>query len=234
MTSSAEPAKAAAVVVAGGAGTRMGGETRKQYLRLGGEPVLLHAVRPFLAHPEIGPVVVVLPAQDAIDPPEWLRGLAVSVVAGGAERGDSVWHGLLAVPEDADWVLVHDGARPLVTGEIISRVLDACRHGGAIAAVAVTDTIQEVDGEGVIRATPDRSRLWRAQTPQGFPRQALVDAYRRAREEGAAFTDDAAVYARFAGPVRVVEGADDNLKVTRPADLAVAEVLRAAARAAAS
>lgn len=225
MTSSAERGPAAAVVVAGGAGTRMGGGTRKQYLLLDGEPVLLRAIRPFLAHPEIGAVVVVLPPDDAAAPPDWLRALPVDVVPGGAERGDSVWNGLQAVPPSTDRVLVHDGARPLVSGDVITRVLDACGNAGAIAAMPVTDTIQEVDGEGSIVGTPDRSRLWRAQTPQGFPRAALVDAYRRAREDGIAFTDDAAVFARYAGAVRVVPGADENLKVTRPADLAVAAAL---------
>lgn len=225
MTSSAEGGGAAAVVVAGGAGTRMGGDTRKQYLLLEGEPVLLRAIRPFLAHPGIGAVVVVLPPEDAAAPPHWLRALSVDIVPGGAERGDSVWNGLQAVPTSADRVLVHDGARPLVSAEVITRVLDACGGAGAIAAMPVTDTIQEVDDERGIVGTPDRSRLWRAQTPQGFPRAALVDAYRRAREAGVAFTDDAAVFARYAGPVRVVPGADENLKVTRPADLAVAAAL---------
>lgn len=203
----------------------MGGGTRKQYLLLDGEPVLLRAIRPFLAHPEIGSVVVVLPPEDAAFPPDWLQALPVDIVPGGAERGDSVWNGLQAILPSSDRVLVHDGARPLVSAEVITRVLDACRGGGAIAAVPVTDTIQEVDGEGGIVGTPDRARLWRAQTPQGFPRASLVEAYRRAREEGITFTDDAAIFARYAGPVRVVPGADENLKVTRPADLAVAVAL---------
>lgn len=225
MTSSAERAAAAAVIVAGGAGARMGGGTRKQYLLLEGEPVLLHAVRPFLAHPEISAVVVVVPPADAADPPAWLRELGVTVVAGGAERGDSVWNGLQALAATARRVLVHDGARPLVSPDVITRVLDACHDAGAVAAMPVTDTIQQVDDRGGIVATPDRATLWRAQTPQGFPGAALVEAYRRAREEGALFTDDAAVFARYAGPVRVVPGADENLKVTRPADLAIAAVL---------
>lgn len=203
----------------------MGGAVRKQYLHLRGEPVLLHAVRAFTTHPGIGAVVVVLPPEDAASPPPWLSALSIAVVAGGAERGDSVWSGLHAVPAWAERVLVHDGARPLVTPEVIQRVLDACGEGGAVAAVPVTDTIQETDPGGLIVATPDRARLWRAQTPQGFPRAALAEAYARARADGVALTDDAAVFARYAGAVRVVPGAEENLKVTHPADLAVAEAL---------
>jgi 2-C-methyl-D-erythritol 4-phosphate cytidylyltransferase len=215
--------RAAAVVVAGGAGTRFGGPVRKQYLEVGGVPVLLRALRPFLDHPRIASVVVVLPAEDVENPPIWLASLDVRIVAGGAERGDSVLAGLQAVSADVDRVLIHDGARPFVSAEVIDRVLDA--EGGAIAAVPVTDTIQRVDGDGVIADTPDRAALWQAQTPQGFPRAALLDAYRRARADGVAATDDAAVYARYAGPVRVVMGAHRNLKVTRPEDLPVAEAL---------
>lgn len=226
-SSSAEGGRAAAVIVAGGAGTRFGGPVRKQYLAIGGEPVLLRAIRPFLHHPRIASVAVVLPPDDVAGPPGWLAELPVRIVAGGAERGDSVRNGLLATPDDAAAVLIHDGARPFVSADIIDRVLDACADGGAIAAVPVTDTIQQVDAAGVIIHTPDRSTLWQAQTPQGFPRAGIVAAYRRAAEEHVAATDDAGLYARFIGPVRVVMGAYENLKVTRPDDLPVAELIAA-------
>jgi 2-C-methyl-D-erythritol 4-phosphate cytidylyltransferase len=214
---------AAAVLVAGGSGTRFGGPVRKQYLEVGGVPVLLRALRPFLDHPRIASVVVVLPAEDVENPPIWLTSLDIRIVGGGAARGDSVLAGLQAVSADVDRVLIHDGARPFVSADVIDRVLDA--EGGAIAAVPVTDTIQRVDADGVIVDTPDRAALWQAQTPQGFPRAALLDAYRRARADGVAATDDAAVFARYAGPVRVVMGAHRNLKVTRPEDLPLAEAL---------
>lgn len=213
------------MIVAGGSGTRIGGAVRKQYLEIAGIPVLLRAVRPFLDHPRIGAVVVVLPADDLIAPPAWLAGLAVTLVAGGAERGDSVWNGVAATPPSAPAVLVHDGARPFVTAAIISRVLDGCRDGGAIAAILVTDTVKEVGEDGTIRGTPDRSRLWQAQTPQGFPRGGLIRAYEAARAGGVAATDDAALFERFVGPVRVVAGSERNLKVTRPTDIWVAEAL---------
>ena len=217
--------RAAAVIVAGGAGTRLGGPVRKQYLRIGGEPVLLRAILPFLHHPRIHETVVVLPADDVADPPGWLAGLPVRIVAGGAERGDSVLAGLRAVAQDVDRVLIHDGARPFVSTEIIDRVLDA--DGGAIAAVPVTDTIQQVDASGAIVHTPDRSALWQAQTPQGFPLDGILQAYTLAAKEGITGTDDAGLYARFVAPVHVVMGSYENLKVTRPDDLPIAEAIAA-------
>lgn len=224
--SSAEPGPGAAVVVvAGGSGRRIGGAVRKQYLEVGGEPILLRAVRAFLRHPGIGTVVVVLPPEDAAEPPAWLASLGVRIVAGGEERGDSVRHGLLATPEEAQTVLVHDGARPFVSAEVIGRVLEGARTGPVLAAVPVVDTLKEVGEGGVVEGTPDRSRFWQAQTPQGFPREVILAAHLRAREEGVRATDDAALCERYGITVRVVEGAPENLKVTRPADLEVAEAL---------
>lgn len=227
-SSGASSPDAAAVVVAAGAGRRMGAGSagvRKPYLEVHGEPILLRALRPFLAHPRVRATVVVLPAEDVEAPPEWLAALPVTRVAGGAERGDSVWNGLAAVPPGTRTVLIHDGARPLVSVAVIDRVLDAAASGAAIPAVPVTDTVKEVDERGYVRATPDRSRLRLAQTPQGFPLPLILDAYRRARAEGWAASDDAALCERLGIPVRVVDGAASNLKVTRPEDLALAEAL---------
>lgn len=205
----------------------MGG-FRKQYAELLGEPILLRSLRPFLDHPAVACAVVALPAEDAADPPGWLKALdeRVVVVAGGAERGDSVRCGLEAVPEAVDVVLVHDAARPLVTVEVIDRALSVAARGvGVVVAMPVADTLKEVDDEGRVVSTPDRARLWAAQTPQAFPRTMLLDAYRRAAEAGVHATDDAALVERYGGRVVVVEGSAENLKVTRPADLIVAEAL---------
>ncbi|MBI4410370.1 MAG: 2-C-methyl-D-erythritol 4-phosphate cytidylyltransferase [Gemmatimonadetes bacterium] len=215
------------MIAAGGAGRRMGG-SRKQYLTLAGEPLLVHSIRPFLAHPAVASVVVALPPEDAAAPPDWLVRLdpRVVIVPGGEERGDSVRRGLARVPADADVVLIHDAARPLVDRATIDRVLAAVRPGvGAVPAVAVGDTIKEVDEEGRVVATPDRRRLRRAQTPQGFPCGLISDAYRRAAADGVVATDDAALVERYNGTVVVVEGSAENIKVTSPADLAVAEAL---------
>lgn len=224
--------RAAAVVVAGGSGRRMGaaGGTRKQYLEIDGEPVLLRAIRPLVHHRAVEQVVVVLPADDAEQPPQWLRDLPVTLVAGGAERGDSVWNGLAAVDQGVDVVLVHDGARPFLSPEVVDRVLEAAAEGGAIAAIPATDTIKEVDQEGRVIGTADRSRLWHAQTPQGFPVAVLREAYRRARSEGWQVTDDASLCERAGVRVRVVLGAFENIKITRPSDLLLAEALARALR----
>ncbi len=221
--------RAAVLVPAAGAGRRMGG-ARKPMLELAGEPLLLHAIRPFLTFPEVKQVIVALPADSAKDPPAWLTALdaRVRVVAGGAERGDSVRAALAATDEEVDVVLVHDAARPLIRREVIERALAAAEQGrSVIAAVPLADTVQQVDPGGVITDTPDRAQLRAAQTPQAFPRGILVDAYARAAAEGIAATDDAALVARCGVPVGTIEGDVENLKVTTPADLVVAEALLA-------
>lgn len=221
--------RAAVLVPAAGAGRRMGG-ARKPMLELAGEPLLLHAVRPFLTFPEVQQVIVALPADAAGDPPAWLTDLdaRVRIVAGGAERGDSVRAALAATDEAIDVVLVHDAARPLIRREVIERALAAAVQGrSVIAAVPLADTVQQVDPRGVIIDTPDRAQLRAAQTPQAFPRSILMAAYARAATEGVAATDDAALVARCGVPVATIEGDVENLKVTTPADLVVAEALLA-------
>jgi len=220
----------AVVIPAAGSGRRMGG-LRKQYLELAGEPVLLRTLRPFLAHASVRWIVVALPEADAADPPAWLRDLdaRVTLVAGGVERVDSVRRALEWVPDAAEIVIVHDAARPLLTAALIDRTLGAVDDGqGAIAAIPIADTVKQVDDAGVITATPDRGMLWRAQTPQAFPRALLVDAYRAFADAGAdAATDDASVVERHGGRVVVVDGDPENLKVTEPADVIIATALLA-------
>lgn len=221
--------RVAVAIPAAGVGARMG-ERPKQYLELAGEPVLLRALRPFLAHDAVTCVVVALPPADAPAPPPWLAGLSgrVTLVAGGATRGDSVRAALERTPADVDVVLIHDAARPLVTAAVIDRCVEAAARGvGAVAAWPVTDTVKEVDEFGRVVATPDRGRFWRVQTPQAFPREMILQAYRAAATEGLEATDDAALVERYGGRVVVVEGAPDNIKLTRPEDLAVAETLLA-------
>lgn len=220
----------AAVIAAGGAGRRLDSGVAKQYLVLAGEPVLLRALRPFLAHEAVERIVVALPRPDAERPPAWLTQLdpRIVVVSGGAERSDSVARGLEAVPEDVDIVLVHDAARPLVTRAVLDRAIAAAARGvGAVAAIPVADTIKEVDSERRVVSTPDRTRFWQVQTPQAFPRALLLDAYRRAAEKGIAATDDAALVEAFGGLVEVVDGSPENLKITRAGDLVLAEAILA-------
>jgi 2-C-methyl-D-erythritol 4-phosphate cytidylyltransferase len=217
------------VIVAGGEGTRAGGEELKQFRWVAGKPMLLHSVQTFMARPDVGMVVVVLPQRYAGDPPPWLFQCDVDrllVSLGGRTRSESVANGLDDLPDDAQIVLVHDAARPLVGGATIDRVIAAVREGrSAVAALPVVDTLKEVDAHGRVVRTVPRDALWRAQTPQGFPRRVIVDAHRRARAERVTATDDAALLERLDVPVYVVRGSERAMKVTEAGDFARVDLL---------
>ena len=218
------------VIVAGGSGSRAdtGDGELKQFRWVAGKPMLLHSVQTFMARRDVVSVVCVLPRQYAGDPPPWLfqcdlDRLAMSV--GGRTRSESVANGLDDLPDEAQIVLVHDAARPLVGADTIDRVVASVREGTcAIAALPVVDTLKEVD-DGLVVRTVDRERLWRAQTPQGFPRGVIVDMHRRARADRIAATDDAALCERYGIPVRVVRGSERALKVTEIGDFARIDAL---------
>ncbi len=213
-------------VPAAGKGVRMGG-VRKPFLELGGVPVLLHALRPFLEHPQVVSLVVALGEQDIASPPAWLLELAprVGLVAGGDTRGDSVRAAVNALPASVDLVAVHDAARPLVTRAILDRCLAAVSpRQGAVAGWPAVDTLKETDSATRVVATLPRDRIWHAQTPQVFPRGLIVKAYERAAAAGVTDTDDAALVERVGGEVIMVPGSPFNLKVTRPEDVALAEL----------
>ncbi|GIW09984.1 MAG: 2-C-methyl-D-erythritol 4-phosphate cytidylyltransferase [Dehalococcoidia bacterium] len=211
----------AAVIVGAGAGRRFGGD--KVFAELAGRPLVAHTVAAFEAAPEVEAIVLVL--REEMVP----RGLALvqeqgwqkvtAVVAGGPRRQDSVVAGLRQV--SAEWVLVHDAARPLVTPDLIAQGLAAAQEtGAAIAAVPVRDTVKRVDENRII-ATVDRAQLWLAQTPQVFRAELLELALQSAHE----VTDDAAAVEALGVPVRVFLGSERNVKVTTTSDLALAEVL---------
>jgi len=241
------PPEVGVILVAAGRGRRLGGSVPKQYRPLGGIPMLLRALRPFVSHPAVDHVVVVLPPGDSSAPPAWLADLLgprLSLVDGGAERSDSVAHGLAAVPGHCRIILVHDAARPFVERDTIDAVIAIARGGaGAVPATPVGDTLKEA-GEDPPGHAPDpavppshpvsrtipRDRLWAAQTPQGFPRGVLEEAHARARQEGLRGTDDAMLVERLGVPVRLVAGSVRNFKVTSEADIEVAEALLQAGR----
>lgn len=219
------------VIVAAGAGVRAGSTELKQFRWVAGKPMLLHSVQEFMARPDVAIVVCVLPRSHAGDPPPWLfqcdvERLLVSV--GGRERGDSVLNGLSDLPPEVRIVLVHDAARPLAGAAAIERVIAAARSGvGAVAALPLTDTLKEVDAGGRVTRTVSRAGLWRAQTPQGFPRDMIERAYAEARRDGVVATDDAALCERLELPVVVVRGSERAMKVTEEADFARLEALAA-------
>jgi 2-C-methyl-D-erythritol 4-phosphate cytidylyltransferase len=220
--------RVAVVVPAGGAGTRMGG-LHKTLLPLSGTPILARSIAPFLDRGDVLAIAIAVPEQVRLNAPAWLvADPRVQLVTGGAQRTDSVRHALDAITLDVDVVLVHDGARPLVSAALIDRCIDEAAHGrSVIAAVPVVDTIKEVDDAGHVVATPQRGRLWAAQTPQAFPATVLRHAHARAAAERFTATDDAALVARCGTSVIVVPGAPENIKITTPADVAVAEALLA-------
>ena len=205
----------------------MGGR-RKQYLELDGVPILLRSLRPFLDREDVVEVVVALPPDDVETPPQWLRAAdpRIRVVAGGETRAASVRAALNVLSEVTRVVAVHDGARPLIDAETVERCVRTARDGeGAVAGCPAVDTMKEVDEEARVVATPDRSRLWHAHTPQVFPRKLIVEAYAEADPGELEATDDASLVERRGEPLRMIRCTPRNIKVTRPADLAVARAL---------
>lgn len=216
------------VIPAAGTGRRMG--SPKALLDLAGRPMLRWTLDAFLPEARVEHIVVALGADLVAAPPGWLLAEAprVRFVEGGRDRGDSVHAALQTLGEDVDVVLVHDAARPLVPAEVIDRTIAEAAAGRCVvAAIPAADTLQEVDSERRIVATPDRGRLWQAQTPQAFPRAVLLAAYDRAAHDGVRATDDAALVARYGSPVFVVEGDARNFKITVPSDVQMAESLLA-------
>ena len=217
------------IIVAGGSGTRVGGQELKQFRWIAGKPMLLHSLQTFMARSDVISVVCVLPPALAGDPPPWIFQCDVDrlmISIGGKTRQQSVSNGLEDMADEAKIVLIHDAARPGVTDAMIGRVIDAVRHdGAAIAALPVTDTIKSVDAAGRITQTVDRSRLWRAQTPQGFRREIIVGAHREAAPGKIDATDDAALCERLGIPVTVVQGDERAMKITEEADFARAEAM---------
>lgn len=224
-----ETADVGVVIVAAGSGSRVGGPELKQFRWVRGKPMLLHSVQAFHARPDVAMVVCVLPRAYVGDPPPWLfqcdtDRLLVSV--GGRERTESVANGLEDLPDEVEIVLVHDAARPFIDNGMIDRVIAEARAGrGAVAALPVVDTLKEVDEEGRVMRTVERTRLWRAQTPQGFPRDLIEQAHSRARAERVSATDDAALFERLGLPVVVVRGSERAMKITDEEDFARAEAL---------
>jgi len=200
----------------------------KQFRSILGVPMLLRALRPFTSHPDVALVVIAVPAGVAARPPEWLATLVgerLALVAGGASRAQSVRAGLAALPAGAGVVLVHDGARPFVSRETIDAVIAKARAGvGAIAAVPLNDTVKEVVEGSRITKTVAREHLWRAQTPQGFPRDMIERAY-ALLANGDAASDDATLCERAGLPVEVVPDTAYNFKVTTADDFRIAEAL---------
>ncbi|MBI4778656.1 2-C-methyl-D-erythritol 4-phosphate cytidylyltransferase [Candidatus Desantisbacteria bacterium] len=223
--------KVYAIIVAAGDGKRMGSKVKKPYLELLGHPLLFYALRNISNSPLITGIVLVA-GNGLVD---YCRhevveayGLdrVLSVVEGGVKRQDSVYHGLKALPEDAEMVMIHDGVRPFVSCKIIEETIAAAgKYGAAITGVRVKDTIKMIDESHKVMQTVNRAGLWAVQTPQVFKAKLLRDCYDKAMDKGFYGTDDASVIEWAGFEVKIVEGEYENIKITTPFDMIVAEAM---------
>jgi 2-C-methyl-D-erythritol 4-phosphate cytidylyltransferase len=214
----------------------MGSHIPKQFLTLGGQPLLVHTLRTLDVADQIDAIILAVPEDDR----EFCLTDIVSrhgfkkvtkIVAGGEQRQDSVRHALFAVSEETDLVLVHDAVRPFLTLEMIRLVIEqATKHGAAMVAIPMRDTVKEVGSDWLIERTVDRRNLWLAQTPQAFRCKLLQEAHQKAERDGFHATDDAQLVERLGHRVAVMEGSTENIKITRPEDLAIGEAILAARR----
>jgi 2-C-methyl-D-erythritol 4-phosphate cytidylyltransferase len=215
------------ILAAGGRGRRFGRRLPKQFLKLGGKTVLQWSLERFSRLRSVREIIVVVPEEHIARAVRIIRRTGMrkvhAVVRGGPERQESVANGLRALSRDSRIVLVHDAARPLVSPEIVRRVIaGARRYGAAMAGVPVSDTIKREGRAGFSTETLRRDLLWAAQTPQGFRRAILERAHRRAEEEGVLGTDEASLLERMGIPVRIVQGSSRNVKITGEEDLSLA------------
>lgn len=221
--------KVTALIPAAGMGKRMGKAVAKQFLLLGDKPLLAHTLLAFQRAPEIDEIIPILSEEDM----ESCLGDIIeryhitkvkTLVVGGKERQDSVFHGLRKIGKDTAVVLVHDGVRPFVTSEMIREAVDLAKKGECVAVgVPIKDTIKEVDDKKIVLRTLERGRLWAIQTPQAFPVKILKRAYEESQKHKIHGTDDATLVERAGGTVRVIMGSYENIKITTPEDLILAE-----------
>ena len=223
----------AAIILAAGKESRTGMKEAKQFLEIGGLPVVAHSLTAFQKSPRIDEIILAVPKEQIA----YVRREIVekygfdkvtAVTAGGAQRYESVWNALQILSERAEegYVFIHDGARPFVSGDIIERAFQAAEKWGAsVVGMPVKDTIKLVDADGCIVDSPNRSGLWQAQTPQVFRQSLLTEAFCRQMEDDCSLiTDDAMVVQRQTGVrAHMVEGSYENIKITTPEDLLVAE-----------
>lgn len=214
----------------------MGGAVPKQFLALGGEPLVVHALRVLEASSVVDQIVLAVPQSDVdyclnhLIPGAGFTKIT-KVVAGGKERQDSVRHALEHVPHETEIVVVHDAVRPFLTERMVGDVVEAARRvGGAIMALPMKDTVKQVGAQGYVERTVDRRPLWLAQTPQAFRFDRLLAVHRKAHAEGVHATDDAFLFEWAGHPVVVVEGSGENIKVTRPEDMVMGEAILASRR----
>lgn len=217
-----------AIFPAAGSSKRMGGGVNKNLLEIAGEPILIRTLKTFSQVERVNFLIVIVASHEVETVEKLLRGTkglkSWVVTIGGSERQYSIANGLKLLPNDAEIILVHDAARPLISTRTINDVIDAAeKFGGAIAAVPSKDTIKIVDAEGFVKHTPPRSELVAVQTPQGFRREILLQAYEKAATENFLGTDDSSLAERLGVKIKIVASDYQNIKITTPEDMTIAE-----------
>ena len=219
--------KVSAIIPAAGQGTRMGSSTPKQFLLLNGQPILHHTLRAFETCGLVNSVTLVMPKNELEQARKrWLENYKIvkNIVQGGKERQDSVHNGFKAIDADTDIVIVHDGVRPFVTPDMIGRSIEeAQKFGAAITAIPVNDTIKQTDSEDFVTRTVDRNGLWRVQTPQAFQYAILAEAFQKAMNDSYYGTDEGSLLEYAGKKLKIIEGSELNIKITRPEDLILGE-----------
>jgi len=222
--------KTVAIIVAAGKGERAGKKLPKQFLNLGGKPMLALTLERFEKARLISEIVVVVPesylgfcSKEIVDVYRFAK--VRKIVSGGKHRQDSVFSGLKSIDANADVVVIHDGVRPFVRSQEIDRIVRICqKEGPVIFALPVKETIKRVE-EGKVMTTLDRSRIWSVQTPQVFPYKTILNTYKKANKDKFVATDDSLLVERMGIEVKVIEGDEDNIKITTTEDLKMAEYL---------
>ncbi|MBI5417798.1 2-C-methyl-D-erythritol 4-phosphate cytidylyltransferase [Candidatus Poribacteria bacterium] len=222
--------KTIAIIAAAGQSRRMGGELNKQFIEICGKPLLAYSLLVFNNSPLIDEIFIAIEAKNI----DFCRKQIIdkynitkvkNIIAGGKERQDSIYNALNVIPSDTDYVVIHDGARPMVTYEMIESLLaQTFKNGASITAMPVKDTIKETENSLVVR-TIDREKLVYVQTPQAFAAKIIKEAYAKAYENGFIGTDDAVLVERLGIKIKIVEGSYSNIKVTTPDDISIAEAL---------
>jgi 2-C-methyl-D-erythritol 4-phosphate cytidylyltransferase len=223
--------KTVAIIPAGGSGRRMLSGASKQYLNLNGPPILVHTIRKFQLSAVIDAIFLVVPPGDLDDVrigvvEKYGLDKVRKILPGGRERQDSVRNGIDALDDAVDIVMIHDGVRPFISDVFIRRsIMGADKNGAVILAVPAKETVKICDAENRVTCTPARERVWVVQTPQTFQRDIIVQAHKRAYQDKFYGTDDAGLVERIGIPVHVIHGSYDNIKITTPDDLVLAENL---------
>ena len=225
--------KICALITAAGKGSRMNMDINKQYIEIGGKPILARTIQIFEECDQVDEIILVVNSNDIVYCKQNIIDAfgfqkVAAIVAGGETRQESVYNGLIQINESCGIVLIHDGARPFVSGEsIVESIAIADESGSACVAVPVKDTIKSADRDNLVQQTLDRSMLWSIQTPQTFRYHLILEAHKKALEDGFSGTDDAMLVERLGHPLRLVYGSYYNIKITTEEDLVMAEAIAA-------